>query len=140
MSARTTLNGMHAIDEAWNARDWEAYGRLLADDLVAYASGDATAHGKADHIAKAKDLCTSFPDARVASEQYLELFTSHDGIRSASVARLTGTERRSGRSFDVTFAVINRWKDGRIATQRQFLDIDGMRRQLGQETSTEIRP
>lgn len=137
MSARTTLNGMQAIDEAWNARDWDAYGRLLADDLVAYASGEATAHDKTDHIVKAKDFCTNFPDARVASEQYLELFTSHDGIRSASVARLTGTERRSGRSFDVTFAVINRWKDGRIATQRQFLDTDSMRRQLGPDISME---
>lgn len=128
IAARSNLNAMHAIDAAWNARDWTAYAAHFADDLVADGSG--ALRDKAGHVADAEAFCARFPDAQV-EQPYLDIFASHDGTRSVSVARLTGTEPASGRGFDIAFCVISTWRAGRVAAQRQFVDTETMRRQLG---------
>jgi len=142
MAVRSTLERMRAIDEAWNGRDWATYGDLLGERLVAYVGGEAEPQGKQLHIEKARQFCSIVPDARVCTEPYLDLFASHDGSKSCSVARLTGTvdgnvttlpgitlppERRT---FDVTFAVVCRWRAGQIIEQRQLTDTALMLRQL----------
>jgi hypothetical protein len=58
----SNLERMRSIDCAWNARSWAEYGNLLADELVAYASGETKAHVKQGHIARAKVCCSAFPD------------------------------------------------------------------------------
>jgi len=142
MAMRGTLERMRAIDAAWNARDWAAYGDLLAEGLTAYAGGEAEPHGKHAHIEKARKFCAIVADAHVWIEPYLDLFASHDGSKSCSVARITGTVDGApetfpgvalppGRhAFDVTFAVVCRWQAGRIVEQRQLLDTALMLRQL----------
>ncbi len=49
-TVRSSLERMRAIDVAWNARNWVDYADLLADTLVAYASGEDQPHSKAVHI------------------------------------------------------------------------------------------
>lgn len=129
IAARSNLNAVHAIDAAWNARDWTGYAAHFADDLVADGAGGAL-RDKAGHVADARAFCARFPDARVG-EPYLDIFASHDGTRSVSVARLTGTDPATGRGFDAPFCVISTWRGGRVARQRQFVDTETLRRQLG---------
>ena len=126
--ARANLAAMEAIDDAWNRRDWAAYGGFLADDLVALNAGRT--QGRAEHVADAQALCARFPDATVRLP-YLDVFASEDGTRTDSVARLTGTDPASGRAFDVGFCVICTRRGGRIVAQRQFVDTETLRRQLG---------
>lgn len=113
----SNLERMRAIDRAWNVRSWADYGNLLAEALVAYASGEANSHGKQEHIARAKVFCSAFPDNHVYTEPYLNLFSSEDGTITCSIARIAGTmtdplATKSGviqpnrREFDVTFTAI----------------------------------
>jgi SnoaL-like polyketide cyclase len=137
---RDLLMAMRAIDAAWNERRWGDYGGLLSDELIAYSSSETSPHGKPHHIAKARTLCASFPDAKVHTEPYRELFASGD--KTCSVARITGTavpdlilpngEVLSGarRAFDVTFAAICTWGEGRIVEQHEYIDTGLMLRQL----------
>lgn len=146
MPGPVALERMRAIDAAWNARDWDAYAGYLDDALVAYASGEADAHGKAEHVAGATRFCAAFPDARVHTEPYVALFANEDGTRTCSVARMTGTAggrvelpggplRISGRrGYEITFAAICDWRDGRIVGQRQYVDLELMLRQLRGES------
>lgn len=142
MSVRTVLERMLAIDEAWNARRWSDYADVLSDELVAFASGEAEPHGKIEHIAKAKRFCETFPDAVVHCDRYHEVFASHDGRRTCTVARITGTAKGNlrmpngtvfapvHRAFDVTFSAICTWRERRIVSQFEYFDMELMLRQL----------
>ncbi len=137
----TNLDRMRAIDLAWNERRWNDYGDLLADDLLAFASGDALPHKKREHIDRAKTFCNAFPDNRVYSTPYLELFASFDNRMTCSIARITGTMtgtmklsgkmiKPTGRIFDTSFVAICRWQDGKIIEQREYFDVELMMAQL----------
>ncbi|MGV1791839.1 ester cyclase [Rhizobium sp. A37_96] len=121
---------MRAVDEAWNLRCWADYAALLDDNLAAWMSGDAEPHGKTEHILRAQRFCAMYPDSRV-EEQYLELILSLDGQKTCSVAVLSGS---SPASFQVTFAVICRWHDGRIVEQREYFDRELFEKQLSYPT------
>ncbi len=134
------LELMRAIDVTWNERRWDDYGDLLSDELVAYSSGEMLPHNKPQHIAKAKTFCATFPEARVQTDPYRELFAS--GERTCSIARITGTAPPNlslpngeilsglGRAFDLTFAAICTWRAGRIVGQHEYIDTELMLRQL----------
>ncbi|WP_260582425.1 ester cyclase [Sphingopyxis sp. PET50] len=125
----TALENMHAIDAAWNGRQWERYASFLADDLEVQTAGEASSHGKRDHVEKARALCAACPDAVVHSDPYIEFFTNAEGDKSCSVARITGT--LSGLPFETSFASICTWRDGQIVHQLQFIDTETAKRQVG---------
>jgi len=137
---RDLLMLMRAIDVAWNERRWDDYGDLLSDELVAFSSSETLPHGKPHHIAKAKIFCATFPDTKVQTDPYCELFTS--GEKTCSVARIAGTAPPNlilpngeiltgpGRAFDLTFAAICTWRGGRIIDQHEYIDTELMLCQL----------
>jgi hypothetical protein len=137
---RDLLMLMRAIDVAWNERRWDDYGDLLSDELVAFSSSETLPHGKPYHIAKAKIFCATFPDTKVQTDPYCELFTS--GEKTCSVARIAGTAPPNlilpngeiltgpGRAFDLTFAAICTWRAGRIIDQHEYIDTELMLCQL----------
>lgn len=147
-AVRRTLERMRAVDRAWNARRWNDYADLLDDDLVAYMAGEPAPHGKAEHVERAREFCEAFPDSVVHFEPYLDLFATHDGGKSCSVARLTGTascEVRMPRGatmpvshgcFDVTFVAVCTWRGGRIVEQREYVDQQLMQQQLRESALT----
>lgn len=128
MTSSSTLENMHAIDIAWNNRQWDVYASFLSDDLIAFSTSEAGHHDKHAHVSRAMAFCTVYPDAKVILDPYLELFASADETRTCSVARITGT--RGGMPFDTTFTAISTWRGGRIIRQHQFVDEDTMSRQL----------
>ncbi|MBO9707161.1 MAG: ester cyclase [Caulobacter sp.] len=140
---RTVLHRLRALDEAWNARRWEDYAALLDDELEIWVGGETLAHDKAAHLERARSFCAAFPDSRRHVEAYLEQFASLDGLRSASVVRVTGSARgalklpgalpvvSTSHSFDLCLGLICRWRDGRVLAWREFFDLDLLVRQLG---------
>lgn len=143
---RRNLETMRAVDLAWNERRWEDYASLLDDELTVFASGKHRSHHKARHVARAKAFCATFPDAHVNMTPYLDLFISHDGSKTCSVAALTGTmegviDRRnqiiepSRRRFSITFMAICKWRNGKILEQREFFDTVLLARQLAIPTA-----
>lgn len=126
---RKNLEHIRAVDSAWNMRQWADYAALLDETLVVFRAGEPAPHGKAEHVARAQRLCVDFPDCRVNVEPYLELFLSLDGQSTCSVALLSGTAP-DGHQFKVPFAVVSRWRAGRIIQQREFLDSELLAQQL----------
>jgi len=126
---RRNLECMRLIDTAWNRRQWADYAALLDDGLVAWMSGDESAHDKAEHVLRAQRFCAMFPDCQVG-EPYVDIFLSLDGNKTCSVARLTGSAPLGGRRFDVSFAVVCHWRNGRITEQREYFDRELFERQL----------
>jgi hypothetical protein len=135
------LDNIQAIDSAWNERRWDDYGNLLDENMIAYTSEEGAPHFKAAHITNAKRFCNTFPDGLVHISPYLHLFESANGTTTCSVARVTGTmtgEMPTGkisaepnhRGFDVTLAVICRWRDGKIIERREYFEKERMFAQL----------
>ncbi|MGW3955961.1 ester cyclase [Streptomyces sp. NPDC004752] len=139
----SNLTRMRAVDDAWNERDWAAYEALLAPDLVAYAAGDDGPHGRAEHVDRARRFCAQFPENHVVTQPYLAAFGHGD--QTCTVARLRGRMTRpvrlpdgtdraaTGRSFDVTFTTVCRWRAGAILEQYEFVDRTSLGRALGRE-------
>ena len=129
------------IDDAYNSRDWNAYGALLDDGFQGWAQGISLPHGKAAHLRQAKEFCVASADNRVHNSEYIVRIA--DGPWTCTIARLTGSMtgplRRSdgrmlmlsGQTFDTTFATIARWADGKIVEEYEFLDTGEILRQLG---------
>jgi ketosteroid isomerase-like protein len=125
---RRNLDSMRAIDAAWNRRQWGDYAAYFAEDLVAWITGELGPHGKGEHVLKAQQFCAAFPDCQVRDD-YLEFFLSLDGQITCTVALLSGTH--GARAINVPFSVICKWRDGRVAEQREFFDRELFDKQLG---------
>src|ERR1700758_1946978 len=139
----TNLERMYALDEAWNARDWETFDAYPdRDEGVVYWPGreKTPRRGGPDHRAESVRFCEAFPDNKV-KHPYDILFG--DGDYTAFVAPFTGTFtgalelpdgtviEPTGKSFEVVFSTIARWRDGTIVEEALMYDTGGSRRQSG---------
>ncbi|MDE1145878.1 MAG: ester cyclase [Azospirillaceae bacterium] len=144
MAVRRTLDRMRALDRAWNERRWDDYAEFLDEAMTAHGDGDFGPVGKRQHIEQVMGFCSTFPDARLHTTPYVELFSSHDGLHSCSIARLTGTAHGAPsppqgedpdpaslrRPFNVLRLAVCRWDRGWIVDYRLHLDTALMLRQL----------
>lgn len=142
MATRGTLNRIRALHRAWNERRWQDYAGYLAEDCVTHVAGILAPRAKVEQVAWEQGFCAAFPDCRIITDGYLELFASHDGARSVAVTRLVGHAvcrpppldglvlEPFQRGFDITLTVIARWRDGKVAEQHCYLDNEVMRQQL----------
>jgi hypothetical protein len=137
----SNLVNLVRIDKAWNERNWKDYADFFEDDLIAYRSGNSTPHFKEVDITIANKFCHIFPDAFIHIDPYLVLFENAEINLTCSVARITGTMTGSmnlnymiiepnHRCFDVTLAVICRWRDGKIIEKREYFEGARMLSQL----------
>ena len=124
---------MYALDEAWNAQDWETFDAYHDQDVVVYWPGreQTPTLGLPDHRAESERFCVAFPDNKV-KHPYDMLFG--DGDFTAFVTQMTGAftgplELPDGtrieptsKSFDVSFATIARWRNGKIV--EEYLKYD----------------
>jgi ketosteroid isomerase-like protein len=138
----SNLDRFKAIDDAYNARDWEAYGSLLDENF-----SDEKQQRKAEHVRAAKEFCATFVDNRVHNDPYVVALSDREW--TCTIARLTGTMtgplptsdgkvlEPTNRPFETSFATIARWVEGKIEEEHEFLDAAEILRQIGvREQST----
>ena len=125
---------MEAIDRAWNDRDWRTYADMFDADLQAYSNDSPDPRGLDEHVAGARSFCDAFPDA-VCHLPYIDSFIGADGDRTCNITRVTGRRASGGASFDITMAIVSRWRNGRVVEQRQYLDEMKMASDLGDPSS-----
>jgi len=143
LSPVTNLERMYALDEAWNARDWDTFDAYHDHgDVVVYWPGreDSPTHGGPDHRAESERFCAAFPDNKV-KHPYDVLFG--DGDYTAFVTRFTGTFtgplelpdgnviEPTGKSFEVMFSTIARWQGGKIVEEYLKYDNATFLQQIG---------
>ena len=139
----SNLERMYALDEAWNARDWETFDAYHdQSDVVVYWPGRESTPtlGGPDHRAESERFCAAFPDNKV-KHPYDILFG--EGEYTAFVAPFTGTFTGrlelpdgtvidpTGKSFEVMFSTIARWRDGRIVEEYLKYDNGSFLQQIG---------
>ena len=139
----TNAERMYALDEAWNARDWDTFDAYHDHDgVVVYWPGresDPT-RGGPDHRAESERFCAAFPDNKV-KHPYDVLFG--EGEFTAFVTTFSGTFTGplelpdgsvidpTGKSFEVMFSTIARWVDGRIVEEYLKFDNGSFLQQIG---------
>lgn len=139
----TNAERMYALDEAWNARDWDTFDAYHEpSDVVVYWPGreDDPTRGGPDHRAESERFCAAFPDNKV-KHPYDVLFG--DGDFTAFVTTFSGTftgplelpdgtvVQPTGKSFAVMFSTIARWHDGRIVEEYLKYDNGSFLQQIG---------
>jgi predicted ester cyclase len=139
----TNMERMYALDEAWNARDWDTFDAYHdQDEVVVYWPGreDAPTRGGHDHRAESVRFAQAFPDNRV-KHPYDVLFG--DGDYTAFVTSFTGTFtgplelpdgtviEPTGKAFEVVFSTIARWRDGKIVEEYLMYDNGEFMEQIG---------
>ena len=143
LSPVTNLERMYALDEAWNARDWDTFDAYHdPGDVVVYWPGreKTPTLGGSDHRAESVRFCKAFPDNKV-KHPYDVLFG--DGDYTAFVTTFTGTFtgplelpdgttiEPTGKSFEVVFSTIARWQDGKIVEEYLKYDNASFMQQIG---------
>jgi hypothetical protein len=139
----TNAERMYALDEAWNARDWDTFDAYHDHDSVVVYWPDrqsAPTLGGPDHRAESERFCRAFPDNKV-KHPYDVLFG--EGDFTTFVTRFAGTFtgplelpdgtaiQPTGKSFDVIFSTTARWHDGRIVEEYLFYDSGTFMKQIG---------
>jgi steroid delta-isomerase-like uncharacterized protein len=124
---------VRAFIAAWNDRDFDQFGDLMADAAVLHVGGMAVSCDPAGTRAIAEEWTTAFPDWRF---DLLRLVTEGDQVVAHMPYRGTFTKpilgvTPTGRSAQVDEMVIFRIADGKIAEAWEVYDECGMWRQLG---------
>jgi len=118
----TTRAVFEAGTDAFNAHDFDAFASLLTDDVVFEAPGAPRRSGRAECAAFYRTWIDAFPDARVhvdavheaAGDVIVEegrFLGTHDGVLPTP----TGDLPASGRSVEVPYVHVLRFRDGRHA-------------------------
>lgn len=132
---------MTTLDIAWNSQDWDTFEKRHSADTAVYWPGqpDPT-RGRQDHRAEAVEFFKTFPDNHL-DLPYKVLIG--EGEYTCSIARFTGTMTGpmkgpdgteippTGKSFEVDFCTVARWKDGEIVEENLFYDLVGLMKQIG---------
>jgi steroid delta-isomerase-like uncharacterized protein len=127
-----------ALNEAYNARDWDTAVSLTSPDvtMVNVATGQMF-HGPDGVREFLAGWATAFPDSQVeltrvvADEAAAAMEFRGRGTHSGPLAGPTGEIPPTGRSVDVPFAQILEVQVGKITQGRLYFDLTGMLRQLG---------
>lgn len=127
---------MTTLDIAWNSQDWDTFEkRHSADTAVCWPGQPDPTRGRQDHRAEAVEFFKTFPDNHL-DLPYKVLIG--EGEYTCSIARFTGTMTGpmkgpdgteippTGKSFEVDFCTVARWKDGEIVEENLFYDLVGL--------------
>jgi SnoaL-like polyketide cyclase len=139
----TNLERMYALDEAWNARDWDTFDAYHDDeDVVVFWPGreGAPTLGGPDHRAESERFCAAFPDNKVkhpydilfGDGEYTAFVTSFTGTFTSPLELPDGTVvQPTGKSFEVVFSTIARWVDEKIVEEHLKYDNGLFLQQIG---------
>lgn len=139
-NAKTNMELMQSLDDAWNKQDWDTFEKRHKTDTVVRWPAQPATNGIHDHRAEAVQMFKTFPDNRVENRPYKVFFA--DGDWTCSVARFHGTFKGpmvmggktippNGKRFEVDFCTVAKWHEGQIVEENLFYDVVGMMSQLG---------
>ncbi len=120
--------------EAWNRRDWARFREVLHPDY-SYTGGDGQPQkGPEAGMAVGHMFATAFPDGKI---EFKRVHTVGDNVAIAEfVAR--GTHKgdlmgiaSTGRSITMPVCMIIEVRDGKIAAEREYMDMLHLMQQLG---------
>lgn len=124
------------IATSLNARDWAAYGRLFAPDLVVHAPGLHTI-GRDARVKWVQDLIVAFPDGRIAVER---VFAHGDlvcaelrfaGTHTGPMNSAGGTVPATNREVTFPYCLVLRTTAEQIAELHEYFDQMELVTQLG---------
>ena len=141
MSAQENLLLMKTLDDAWNAQDWETFNKRHAEETDIYWPGqkDPT-HGRTAHRLESIEFFKSIEN-HIENDPYKIQFGQ--GEWTCTVARWKGkmvgpmkmpdgrVVSPTGKTFDLEFCTVARWKDGEIVEEKLFYDQMSFLKQIG---------
>jgi ketosteroid isomerase-like protein len=121
------------------AGDWDAYGRLFAEDLVMSTPGiPGVARGRDARVDLAKSIYATFPDGRAEPQTAFQ-----QGDWGCMLVRFSGTHGGpmpgpdgnmippTGKAIDFMYCMVMRFENGEIAELHELYDQLGLLQQLG---------
>jgi ketosteroid isomerase-like protein len=141
MSTAENLQLMKTLDDAWNAQDWETFNKRHTEDTDVFWPGqkDPT-HGRDAHRLESVEFFKSIEN-HIENDPYQIQFGQ--GEWTCTVARWRGkmvgpmktpdgrVVPPTGKTFDLEFCTVARWKDGEIVEERLFYDQISFLKQIG---------
>ena len=120
--------------DAWNRRDWARYRDVLHPEYT-YTGGDGqTQKGQDVGLAVGQMFATAFPDGRIDVQK---ITTAGD---SFAIAEFIGRGTHNGdlmgiaptgRQISIPVCEVYELRDGKIHTERQYMDMMHLMQQLG---------
>jgi steroid delta-isomerase-like uncharacterized protein len=129
---------VHHLVECWNARDFDGYEAVLADDVdVELIPFETTLRGARTARAHAESQAVAFPDGKVvitamradADGTVLEFVGR--GTHTGPLVTPAATIQPTGRSGELRYCFVYDIENGRIRRMRQYYDVGTMMRLLG---------
>jgi predicted ester cyclase len=125
--------------EGFNARNWDLFRELHADDVRVVMPDGSVVEGIERHLQDMLDMLVYLPDARidshsikVAQRDWTAVVGTLKGTFSAPMPLPDGsTVRPTGNTLSLSVATFSRWENGRIAEETLFLDSGQFMAQLG---------
>ena len=141
MTAEDNLERMKALDDAWNAQDWGVFRKHHAADTKVFWPGqpDPTV-GRDAHHHESDAFFKSFEN-KLDNNPYRVMIASGDW--TCTIARWRGrmigpwqgldgkVHPPTGKTFELDFCTVARWKDGEIVEENLFYDQIEFMRQVG---------
>ncbi|HEY8287165.1 MAG TPA: ester cyclase [Chloroflexota bacterium] len=127
-----------ALNDAFNARDWNAAAALSAPDaeFVNVATGQ-TFRGPSGIQEFLQGWATAFPDSRVettlviADDRGAAMEFTGRGTHTGTLESPVGAIPATGRSVVVPFSQVLEFQNGKITHGRLYFDLGGMLQQMG---------
>lgn len=139
MREETAIRVVDGVDEAGNARAWDRWAALHAEDVVvASPELPAPLQGREGHLRQTRNLLDAFPDARLERRQ---LFGRGEWL--CAEYTVTGTHRgpmalpgdavleATGRPLHLEYCTVYRITAGLIREERNYFDLLSLLQQLG---------
>lgn len=127
-------DAVHAIQTAFNSRDWDALVSNVTDDCVFIDGQGQVLHGKEGLRGYGQGWAAAFSDGKITDAR---IYDAGDTVVTEFVGRGThdgplGPVSATGRSVSVPYLEIYHFDaDGRITSGRAYFDMLGLMQQLG---------
>ena len=122
----------------YNDKDWDKVAASVTPD---YVYDEVATHRTAEGIASVLDIWkgwgTAFPDSKAtfhsacASGNTVITEVTWNGTHTGPLMTPKGEVPATGKSFSMRAIMVNELEDGKVASTRQYFDMDTMMSQLG---------
>ena len=126
------------VYDAWNNRDWQATRDAVAPDGKITVVGTGDTFEGADGAERYSTMwAAAFPDGRITIDQVHSAgdtvvveFTGR-GTHTATMETSMGPIPATGKSVTLHFCDVLQFRDGKVTSQRSYLDTGSLMMQLG---------